>query len=132
MTGDEARVVDIFAAWLTEHGWSVETEKAFCDITARRDDVTLYAEAKGHTSSAGLDIDTLYGQLLRRSGATSVGEDILAVVVPDDLVRFAERVPVAIRDALNAHVYGVAADGVVTHHGDRQDPASTSANLSTV
>lgn len=38
----------------------------FLDIYAERGQERLYAEAKGRTSEIGLDVDILYGQLLRR------------------------------------------------------------------
>ncbi len=46
-----------------------------------RGDERLFAEAKGRTAAMGLDIDTMYGQLLRRMPpqATSVR---FAIVVP--------------------------------------------------
>lgn len=66
MRGDEQRVVDTFCAYLSEAGWRVRREVHFCDLVAERGGITLYAEAKGKTSDAGLDVDTLYGQLLRR------------------------------------------------------------------
>ena len=55
-----------FCAWLQSEGWSVEREVSFVDVLACHDGVTLYAEAKGRTTSPGLDVDTMYGQLLRR------------------------------------------------------------------
>jgi hypothetical protein len=66
MHGDEKRVVDAFVAWLQNEGWTAEKEVNFADVFARRGDERLYAEAKGRTSEIGLDVDTLYGQLLRR------------------------------------------------------------------
>jgi hypothetical protein len=64
--GDEARVAAAFSAWLTEQGWQVRTEVEHVDVLAEREGVRLFAEAKGITSSPGLDVDTAYGQLLRR------------------------------------------------------------------
>ncbi len=55
-----------FATWLTEGGWQVETEVEWTDVVATRGSERLVGEAKGVTSSPGLDVDTLYGQLLRR------------------------------------------------------------------
>jgi len=55
-----------FCAWLERERWSVEREVSFVAVLARRDGVTLYAEAKGRTTSLGLDVDSRYGQLLRR------------------------------------------------------------------
>ena len=45
---------------------TVRREVNFVDVYAERGDERLYAEAKGPTTSPGLDVDTLYGQLLRR------------------------------------------------------------------
>jgi hypothetical protein len=66
MRGDERRIVDAFAAWLEAGGWQVRREVDFCDLVASRKRETLYVEAKGRTAAIGLDVDTLYGQLLRR------------------------------------------------------------------
>lgn len=57
MRGDEERVIASFCAWLESEGWSVEREISFVDVLARRDCVSLYAEAKGRTTSPGLDVD---------------------------------------------------------------------------
>ncbi len=65
-TGRESEVVQVFVSWLERHGWRVTTELAWADVLAGRGDERLVAEAKGVTSSPGLDVDTLYGQLLRR------------------------------------------------------------------
>jgi hypothetical protein len=65
MRGDEKRVVDAFVAWLQDNGWKADTEVNFVDVFARRGDERLYAEAKGRTAAIGIDVDTLYGQLLR-------------------------------------------------------------------
>lgn len=83
----------------------------------------IYAEAKGRTTSPGLDVDTMYGQLLRRVPGDAVGHDTFAVVVPDVAVGFAERVSVEVRRALNIHIYAVAEDGAVSYVGDGPDPA---------
>lgn len=66
MRGDETRVVEAFCKHLQNDGWDVQREVQFVDVMATRGSQTLYAEAKGRTSSIGLDVDTLYGQLLRR------------------------------------------------------------------
>jgi hypothetical protein len=51
--GDEARVVEQFSAWLQAEGWTVEHEVDYCDVSARRREDRLFAEAKGRTSSPG-------------------------------------------------------------------------------
>ncbi len=83
---------------------------------------TLFAEVKGHTASPGLDVDTLYCQLLRRMPGDAVGRGIFAVVVPDIAVKFAARVQLEVRDTLGINVYGVSEDGHVNHVGE-PDPA---------
>jgi hypothetical protein len=66
MRGDEARIVDAFAAWLEGAGWKVSREVDFVDLLGERDDQRLYVEAKGRTAAIGLDVDTMFGQILRR------------------------------------------------------------------
>jgi hypothetical protein len=75
-------------------------------------DNTLLAEAKGSTSSAGLDVDTAYGQLLRRM-TPGADEQRYALVVPVSARRAAERVPPEIRAVLKVDLYVVADDGSV-------------------
>jgi hypothetical protein len=72
MVGDEARVVQAFCVWLAEHGWHTQLE-VHVDVVADRGNQRLYAEAKGRTAALGLDVDTLYGQLLRRMPTDQVG-----------------------------------------------------------
>ena len=79
-TGSEAEVVAAFTAWLERQGWDVRTEVEFADVVAERSGEKLIAEAKGVTTAPGLDVDTLYGQLLRR-------------MVPDEHVRYGVIVP---------------------------------------
>lgn len=114
MRGDEARVVEAFCQWLESHGWTVRREVDFCDVAAERDGQRLYAEAKGRTAAPGLDVDTLYGQLLRRMPAEEVGRAEFAVVVPSEARAAALRVQPRVRAALNIAVYTVDADGSVT------------------
>ncbi|GGD08680.1 hypothetical protein [Nocardioides daphniae] len=112
MRGDEARVVAAFCAHLEADGWAVEREVNHVDVTATRRGQTLYAEAKGRTSSVGLDVDTLYGQLLRRV-PDEASDSILGVVVPELGVTAALRVPEWVRTRLRVHVWSVAEDGDV-------------------
>jgi hypothetical protein len=109
-------------AWLQQNDWTAEREQAFVDVVANRRGVKILAEAKGRTTSPGLDMDTMYGQLLRRIPPEEVGRAHLAVVVPDDALKFALRVHEAVRDALNIHVYAVSEAGTVGHFGARPDP----------
>ena len=113
MRGDEDRVVAAFADWLTGQGWRVDREVDFVDVYAERGNDRLYAEAKGRTTERGLDLDILYGQLLRRMPPDEVGHARFAVVVPDVLLRHAQRVPARVRAALNIDIYTVREDGSV-------------------
>jgi hypothetical protein len=113
--GDELRVVDAFATWLESEGWEVRREVEFVDILARRNVEILYAEVKGRTAAVGLDVDTMYGQLLRRMRDESAGARY-AVVVPTEAVIAALRVPAWVRDRLAVDVYEVAETGAVELH----------------
>lgn len=98
----------------------VEREVAFCDVRATRGTELMFAEAKGRTAAPGLDIDTLYGQLLRRVPADAVGEAQFAVVVPSTALSAALRVPSSVREVLGIEIYTVDDLGSVLHHdGDR-------------
>jgi len=87
-------------------------------VVAQRNGRTLYAEAKGRTSSPGLDVDTLYGQLLRRIPPVLDGSELFGVVVPTLAVPAALRVGVSIREELGIHIYEVTDDGDVRHHAE--------------
>jgi len=104
--GDEARVVDAFCRWLEASGWSVRREVDFVDVAAVRGDERLYAEAKGRTAAIGTDLDTLYGQLLRRMPDDDAGARY-AVVVPTVAVSAALRVPAWVRARLRLDIYEV-------------------------
>lgn len=110
--GDEERVVVAFVTWLEADGWTVEREAAFCDVVARRGGETLYAEAKGRTAAIGLDVDTLYGQLLRRMPLDVPGARF-GVVVPSEARSAALRVPGSVRRLLGISVYVVDEAGGV-------------------
>lgn len=114
----EAVVVAGFSTWLRSQGWSVETEVDWADVVATRGVERLVAEAKGSTSEPNLDIDTAYGQLLRRMRDDSGGVRY-AIVVPERHVAGALRVPKAIRRTLHLDVYGVDEAGKVTVHRSR-------------
>ncbi|MDP9792878.1 hypothetical protein J2S43_001390 [Catenuloplanes nepalensis] len=107
-------MVAAFAAWLESGGWSVETEVAYVDVVARRDDAIMYCEAKGRTAAVGLDVDTLYGQLLRRMPAEPAPNATFGVVVPTIAVGAAQRVPLWVRQRLNIVIYEVGDDSSVT------------------
>lgn len=121
MRGDEARVVDAFCTYLHSEGWNVEREVECVDVKATKGPLTLYAEAKGRTEAMGLDVDTLYGQLLRRV-PEEAEDSLLGVVVPERAVDAALRVPEWIRERLRVHIWAVSDDGRV-----RQAAPSTPA-----
>jgi hypothetical protein len=122
MVGDEARVVQAFCVWLAEHGWHTQLEVEHVDVVADRGNQRLYAEAKGRTAALGLDVDTLYGQLLRRMPTDQVGRAVFAVFVPDSAVKTAERVPVRVRELLGIEIYGVDDVGAVHRAGPAPNP----------
>jgi hypothetical protein len=113
MYGDEARVVAAFAKWLQARGWTVQAEVDFADVVAQRQATVLYGEAKGRTAAMGLDVDTLYGQLLRRMPTQPQPDAEYAVIVPTEAVTAAERVPRWVRERLNISIYEVREDGEV-------------------
>ncbi|HVX69864.1 MAG TPA: hypothetical protein VHA79_09260 [Mycobacteriales bacterium] len=90
----------------------MQREAKFCDVAATRGDERLYAEAKGRTTDAGLDVDTLYGQLLRRIPADGLKYD-LGVVVPTNAVGAALRVDRHVRAQLGITVFEVTDEGQV-------------------
>jgi hypothetical protein len=116
--GDEQRVVDAFCRHLEGDGWVVSREVAFCDVVAKRDGEVIYAEAKGRTKAIGLDIDTLYGQLLRRMPISDASISRFAVVVPSAAVAAATRVSPRVREMLRIDVYEVADDDRVVKLDD--------------
>jgi len=112
MRGDEKRVTDAYVTWLKQGNWTVRREVDFVDVYAERGQERLYAEAKGRTTSPGLDVDTLYGQLLRRMRDPEHGARY-AVVVPTAALNAALRVPAWVRDRLSVDVYEVDDDAGV-------------------
>jgi hypothetical protein len=113
MRGDEARVIRAFVSWLEANGWSAEQEVDFCDFVARRDGVTLFAEAKGETEAIGTDVDTMYGQILRRMPIAEDESYRFGVVVPTRARDAALRVPKRTRDRLRISVFEVTTEGEV-------------------
>jgi hypothetical protein len=74
----------------------------------------IYAEAKGRTAALGLDVDTIYGQLLRRMSPVKVDLVRYAVVVPAEARAAALRVPQRLRRLLSIDVYTVDLAGWVS------------------
>ena len=105
MRGDERRVVDAFATYLEAQGWRVEREVEYVDLLATRGNEKLYVEAKGRVgASTGLDVDTMFGQLLRRMKDENAR---YAVVLPSEAIDAANRVPERIRALLRIDIYEV-------------------------
>ncbi len=112
--GDEQRVVDAFCAYLRADGWDVETGVDWVDVVACRGGEAVYAEVKGRAGpDTGTALDILYGQLLRRMKAEDVPGVRYAVVVPDDAVTKAQRVPPWVRARLRVDVYAVTEHDMV-------------------
>lgn len=122
MPGDEAHVVEAFCSWLQSEGWTTQREIDFIDVVAERGGITLYAECKGRTSAIGLDVDTLYGQLLRRIPAQRSDELRLGVVVPTEAAAAALRVPSWVRQLLAVTIYAVDLNGTVMEISPQTPP----------
>jgi len=117
MWGDEARVVEAFCRFLEAEGWRVTREVEYVDVLAEKEGASIYAEAKGRTAAVGLDVDTMYGQLLRRMGDQPRPGARYAVVIPDGALTAAKRVPTWVRSQLGIDIYAVDVDGRVELHG---------------
>ncbi len=112
VSNDEDQVVQYFELWLLEKGWTIKRGQGWPDVVAERDGRLLVAEAKGATGQMGLDVDTGYGQLLRRMEHRDVPLTY-GLVVPTALRDFALRVSDEVRAALGITVYLVDANGEV-------------------
>jgi hypothetical protein len=109
----EEEVQAAFVKYLEEGGWDVKTKNDdYTDVIACRGAEVLVAEVKGTTSSLGLDVDTAYGQLLRRMGDRPEGVRY-ALVVPDSARRFALRVSDKVRRRFGIEVWTVDEAGNV-------------------
>ena len=113
---DEVRETEVEAAfvrYLLDRGWDVDTDKIdHADVVARRGAEHIVAEVKGTTTSPGLDVDTAYGQLLRRMGDRPEGTRF-AIVVPESARKAAVRVPAEIRWKFGIDVWVVTELGSV-------------------
>lgn len=107
-------MVAAFCEHLRAEGWVVDTEVKFCDVLAERDGRRVYAEAKGRTSSPGLDVDTMFGQLLRRMPEGDDPPARYAVVVPVEARAAVLRVPARVREQLRIDAFTVDSDGLVS------------------
>jgi hypothetical protein len=111
----EASLVTAFCDWLRADGWDPLTEVNYADIVATRGNERLVVEAKGRTSDASLDADTVYGQILRHMTPATAGEvRRYAIAAPESSRRAILRVPVGIRRQLGIEIYLVGVDGAVT------------------
>jgi hypothetical protein len=113
--GSEAAVAEAFSAWLEAKGWEctkLPPHGDHPDISARHaDGRRLVAEAKGFSRDSGADLDTGYGQLLRRMRGEPA--TTYALVVAKSVVRFAQRVPSDVRSRLGIALYSVDVNGKV-------------------
>jgi hypothetical protein len=114
MRGDEERVVDAFASYLSQQGWAVSGEVDFCDLVAEREGERLFVEVKGRTAAIGTDVDTMYGQILRRMPLAEDPTARFAVVVPARAEQAALRVSPRVRALLGIEVFVVHDDGTVS------------------
>lgn len=108
---DEDRVIDAFTQHLKALGWSiVRSRPSFNepDIVATRGTERLIGEAKGRTSAPRTDIDTMYGQLLRRM--TSDRGTTYAAVLPSAFVLRALDVAAEVRERLGIRIFEVTDD----------------------
>lgn len=115
--GSEVVVQAAFEKWLVANGWLIRHEPgSWIDVTAERNGESMFAEVKGRTgSNSGLDVDTMYGQLLRRMTPKRLGAT-WAVVVPSSAVRAVLRVDESIRGQLGIRVFEVRDDETVVEH----------------
>lgn len=103
----EADVQRAFERYLFERGWDIDAPgRGQADICAQRGAELLVGEVKGTTSSPGLDVDTGYGQLLRRMSPAHE-EARYALIGPVALSRSLERVDVAVRRRLGIELFVV-------------------------
>jgi hypothetical protein len=114
--GSEAPVELAFKRWLESQGWRLINEAgSWADVIAERDDERLIGEVKGHTGgSTGLDMDTMFGQLLRRM--TPDAATTWAVIVPTRSLTAVLRVPIEVRRRLGIRVFEVRDDDEVIEH----------------
>ena len=109
----EAQVEAAVVAHLLERGWDVTTANPdHTDVIARRGAELIVAEVKGHTGSTGTDIDTGYGQLLRRMTDANV-DATFVLAVPETLRTAAARVPARVRRSLGLEVWLVPDVGAI-------------------
>lgn len=108
----ESEAEQRFVAMLESEGWTVSTNNPdFVDVIATKpSEPRLIAEVKGHTAAPGLDVNTLYGQILNRmhdlTGATRY-----AIVLPESILYKAQRVPAPVRGLLKLELWAIPVEG---------------------
>ena len=114
--GSESPVELAFKRWLESQGWRLTNEaRSWADIIAERGNERLIGEVKGHTGgNTGLDIDTMFGQLLRRM--TPDAATTWAVIVPTRSLAAVLRVPIDVRKRLGIRVFEVRDNDEVIEH----------------
>ena len=98
-------------AGLGMHGSSPRTGTSRTIDARHADGRRLIVEAKGFSRDSGADLDTGYGQLLRRMKGEPA--TTYALVVAGTVVRFAQRVPADVRRRLGISLYTVDTSGKV-------------------
>lgn len=114
--GSEAPVEMAFRCWLQAAGWTLINERGSgADVIAERGGERLIGEVKGHTAgNTGLDMDTMFGQLLRRMKTDAA--TTYAVIVPTRSLTAVLRVPLEVRRRLGIRVFEVRDDDEVVEH----------------
>jgi hypothetical protein len=113
--GSEEFVEAAFADYLHAQGWEVRRQVGYVDVVATKGGRTLMAEVKGQTgASQGTDVDTMFGQILRRYPDRPDPQFRTAVVVPAESVHVVHRVPSWIMGRLGIDVYTVDVEGRVS------------------
>jgi hypothetical protein len=102
-----------FLAWTDTNGLTPQPRRDHEDAVMADDYGVVTAKAKSATSSVGLDIDTTFGQLLRRAHPDHPSTTHCAVVVPASVESAALHVDATVREQLRIDLYVVGDDGVV-------------------
>lgn len=117
--GSEAPIEAAIRRHLQAEGWIVDEwlKNTGVHIVARTGERTLLVEVKGNTGvNSGLDVQTLYGQILERMGDPA---HEYALGYPTAVRTKIDRVPTAIQKLLGLTFFEVDERGRVTH----RDPA---------
>lgn len=114
--GSEAPVERAFKQWLVANGWRLVNEAgSWADLIAERGDERPIGEIQGYTAeNTGLDVDTMFGQLLRRMKPDAA--TTWAVIVPTRSLTAVLRVPIDVRRSLGIKVCEVRDDDAAVEH----------------